>query len=352
MVGMVFSARAALVSFSSAVRFLNGNATHSIEQVAGPIDEKLLARLIDDRSVQSFSPAIDRKLRLTNGEQIRLLGVDPFLDRAIRPQIMEPHGRSPGDVKEDRRRLFVFLLDEKACLLDERSAARLGLASGATIKTSRGDLRLVATFPNPSPEPLMIVDIGHAQRLFGLQGRVDRIDLVLKDENSFISRYQKGYRIQSIGQKEKMYEAMLDAFRLNLEALSLIALFVGVFLIYNTTTFTVVSRRRDAGILRSLGASTSEVVSAFLTEVLIFGVCGGMLGGIFGYILSRSLTGLVGQTVSNLYFFCDRPPFPGRGGWSQWALFLVVPPVFSEVSFRFLILSALIQRALCKAERL
>ncbi len=113
----------------------------------------------------------------------------------------------------------------------------------------------MATFPSPSPEPLIIVDIGHAQRLFNLQGRVDRIDLVLKDESSFLSRYRNGYRIQSIRQKEQMYEAMLEAFRLNLEALSLIALFVGVFLIYNTTMFTVVSRRRDAGILRSLGAS-------------------------------------------------------------------------------------------------
>ena len=313
-VGMVFSARAALVSFSNAVRFVNGNATHSMEQVAGPIDERLLARLIDDRSVQFFSPVIDRRLRLANGEQIRLLGVDPFLDRAIRPQIMERYEGSPGDVKGDRQRLVAFLLDERACLLDERSAVRLGLASGATIETSRGNLRLIATFPSPSPEPLMIVDIGHAQRLFGLQGKVDRIDLVLKDGNAFISRYQKGYRIQSIGQKKRMYEAMLDAFRLNLEALSLIALFVGVFLIYNTTTFTIVSRRRDAGILRSLGASTSEVVSAFLTEVLIFGVCGGMLGGVFGYILSRSLTGLVGQTVSNLYFFLRPVPLP----WSWW----------------------------------
>src|SRR5208337_2911373 len=108
-------------------------------------------------------------------------------------------------------------------------------------------------------------------------------DLVLGDESDFLVRHRQGFRIESVRQKERMYRGMLEAFRLNLEALSLIALFVGVFLIYNTTMFTVVSRRKDAGILRSLGASRTELVWAFLAEVLVFGLFGGLLGGIFGY---------------------------------------------------------------------
>jgi putative ABC transport system permease protein len=60
--------------------------------------------------------------------------------------------------------------------------------------------------------------------------------------------------VQSGRQRERVYAGMLRAFRLNLEALSLIALFVGVFLIYNPTMFAVASRRRDAAILFSLGA--------------------------------------------------------------------------------------------------
>jgi putative ABC transport system permease protein len=321
-VGMVFSARAAFVSFSTAIQFLNGSATHLMEHVAGPIDERLLTRLMHDPSVRSFSPAIDRRVRLKSGEPVRLLGIDPFLDRAIRPHMVQSITAGAGNLREDNRRtLRAFLLDEQACLMDEKSATRLKFAPGAFIETSRGVLRLVATFPTPSPEPLIVVDIGHAQRLFSLRGRVDRIDLVLKDESPFLSRFHRGYRIQSIRQKERMYEAMLEAFRLNLEALSLIALFVGVFLIYNTTMFTVVSRRRDAGILRSLGASRAEVVSAFLTEILIFGIGGGVLGGLFGYALSRSLTGLVGQTISNLYFFLKPAPLP----WSWW---LVAAGVF------------------------
>ncbi len=166
-----------------------------------------------------------------------------------------------------------------------------------------------------SPEPLVLMDIGHAQKLFHLEGRVDRVDLILKDPEDFVQRYKEGFRIASMQQKEQVYKGMLQAFRLNLEALSLIALFVGVFLIYNTTMFAVVSRRKDAGILRSLGASRSEVAAAFLTEILIFGFLGGLLGGCLGFLLSRFLTGLVGQTISDLYFFLRPSPLP----WS-WSI--------------------------------
>jgi putative ABC transport system permease protein len=311
-IGMVFSSRAALSSFSGAIRFLNGGATHSMESVAGPMDERVLASLINDPAVKLFSPAIDRRIRLGNGEPIRVLGIDPFLDRAIRPGMFR--FQSGQGSRSDREMLLTFLLDRQAFLMDGTTASRLRLSPGALVTTSRGSLRLLGTFSSPSPEALILMDIGHAQRLFSLEGRLDRIDLVLENEPAFLSRLQRGFRIESVRQKERMYRGMLEAFRLNLEALSLIALFVGVFLIYNTTMFTVVSRRKDAGILRSLGASRTELVWAFLAEVLVFGLLGGLLGGIFGYGLSRSLTGLVGQAVSNLYFFLKPSPLP----WSWW----------------------------------
>jgi hypothetical protein len=37
--------------------------------------------------VEWFSPVIDRRLRLNHGQLVRLLGIDPFLDRTIRPAL-------------------------------------------------------------------------------------------------------------------------------------------------------------------------------------------------------------------------------------------------------------------------
>ena len=63
-VGMTLSAQTALRSFTKAVEFLRGRATHSIQRPAGSMEEGLLATLGRDPAVEWFSPVIDRRLRL------------------------------------------------------------------------------------------------------------------------------------------------------------------------------------------------------------------------------------------------------------------------------------------------
>ena len=77
--------------------------------------------------------------------------------------------------------------------------------------------------------------------------------------------------------------------------------------------FAVVSRRRDAGILFSLGAQRREVAAAFTAELLLLGASGGAAGALMGWALSRGLTALVGDVISNLYFFLR--PTPPAWSW-------------------------------------
>ena len=299
-VGMALTARSALASFSRAVEFLRGDATHSLRRPAGPLDEAVLSRLMVDPAVTAFSPAIDRRLTLERGETARLLGVDPLLDRRLRPRLALADPRRRGGLD--------FVLEPRTVLVSEGLARDLSLGAGRALRTNRGDLRVVGTFPNPSGEPLMLMDIGNAQELFGLDGRVDRVDLILSDAEDFRTRWGVGFTVLSGRQSEATLADLLRAFRLNLEALSLLGLFVGVFLVYNTAMFAVVSRRRDAGILRSLGASRRELAAAFLAEMVLLGGLGGAAGGGLAFLLSHLLTGLVGRTVSSLYFFLKPTP--------------------------------------------
>ena len=207
-----------------------------------------------------------------------------------------------------------LLGDPPAVLMERGLAASLALAPGASFATARGRLRLAGLFASPTGEPLAVMDIGQAQRLLGAAGVVDRVDLVLDDEAGFRRRWGAGFLVQSGRERALTMEAMLGAFRINLQALSLLALLVGVFLVYNTAMFAVVSRRHDAGVLRSLGAGRGEIAAAFCVEILLLGVAGGALGGVLGYLLARLLTGTVGGTISTLYFFL-RPSPPA---WSWW----------------------------------
>lgn len=306
-IGMALSAQSALGSFAQAVEFLRGKSTHVMERPAGPMDETVLKSLMRDPAVHHFSPVIDRKVKLAQGDSVRLLGIDPFLDRYIRPELSDiPFEK---DNTGNPRQYLDFLLKDSSILMEKGLALSLGLKPGDTVSTSKGDFKILGLFPNPSGEPIMLMDIAHAQPLFELSGKIDRIDLIISDADGFLARWKGGYRIQSHQQRKETLVAMLAAFRLNLEALSLLALFVGVFLIYNTTTFAVVSRRRDAGILRSLGAQNYEIVIAFLVEILLFGIIGGALGAVIGYLLANFLVNLLGSTISNLYFFL-RPMGP------------------------------------------
>lgn len=311
-VGMTLSAQTALKSFSKAVEFLRGKATHSIQRPVGPMEESLLINLSRDSAVVWFSPVIDRQLSLIPGSQVRLLGIDPLLDRPLRPEMARVEWL--GEKSKVSENLLSFFTDEGSIFVDHTLREEHGITSEKTLETTKGPLLVKGSFPNPSGEPLMIMDIGHAQKLYHLKGFVDRVDLILSDEPGFISRWSKGFLIQSSRQRSETFSGMLQAFRLNLEALSLLALFVGIFLIYNTAMFSVISRRRDAGVLRSLGAKRIEVFLAFLSEILILGILGGSLGGWIGYVLTKLLTGLIGSSISNLYFFLRPEPVT----WSIW----------------------------------
>lgn len=312
--GMGLAAMSALSSFTKAIEFLRGQSTHIIERNAGTMDETMLKVLMRDPSVKSFSPVIDRRIRLANNSQIRILCIDPFLDIGIRPELARTSFNN-GQRKNARDSLS-FILDDKAVLLEAEMARELGLTAGGKIMTSYGELKVIGTFPSPSGEPLLLMDIAHGQKLLKMPGFIDRVDLVLMNEEAFAKRWEKGFRIKSNRQSQDTFRAMLGAFRLNLEALSLMALFVAVFLIYNTTMFAVVSRTRDAGILRSLGASRGEVILAFMVEIILLGVIGGAIGSVIGYLLSHVLIGVVGGTISNLYFFLRPVLLP----WSFWML--------------------------------
>src|SRR5690606_12899409 len=97
-------------------------------------------------------------------------------------------------------------------------------------------------------------------------------------------------------------EQMTAAFELNLQALSLLALVVGGFLIYNTVTFSVVQRRHTIGVLRSLGTTRRQIFALILAEAALLGVIGTTLGLGLGIIFGRAAVNIVAQTISSIYF--------------------------------------------------
>lgn len=66
-------------------------------------------------------------------------------------------------------------------------------------------------------------------------------------------------------------------------------LIVAGFGIYNVLNMTVLQKRKDVAILRSMGYGTQQIIALFFYQGLILGASGALLGVIFGYFLSLYL---------------------------------------------------------------
>lgn len=95
---------------------------------------------------------------------------------------------------------------------------------------------------------------------------------------------------------------MTRSFKYNLIALTFIALMVGMFLIYNTMTISVIRRRPEIGTMRALGVSRSQIMSLFLIESLWFGVVGTSIGLVMGLVMSQGALKAIAGTFQHFYF--------------------------------------------------
>ena len=99
---------------------------------------------------------------------------------------------------------------------------------------------------------------------------------------------------------------MLGAFQLNLTALSLISLLVGMFLIYNTVATAVVRRRHEIGVLRALGLSGLAGAGASSWPRRSCSASPArLLGLVLGVVLAGQLVGAVSQTITSLYILAS-----------------------------------------------
>ena len=326
-------------AFDLSTEAITGRATHQISAEPKGLDESLYARLVRANIVDIASPILTEYVsspQLGN-RAMQLLGVDPFTEAPFRSYIGSEKGIPSSD-------LTTFFTKPGAILLSAGSAERYGLTPcSSLIPSDLSNCQIIleisgkqehayfiglidsdpTSFDNlerRSLDNLIITDISTAQELTGKIGYIDRIDLILPaacNSGSFLTdspgpvcpEIKKllnflpvDVKLSPIEARQGSVEQMTAAFRLNLTALSLLALVVGMFLIYNTMTFSVVRRRPLFGTLRCLGVTQREIFLLVISEALIIGAIGSILGIILGVLMGQGAVRMVTQTINDLYF--------------------------------------------------
>src|ERR1700730_10932896 len=105
---------------------------------------------------------------------------------------------------------------------------------------------------------------------------------------------------------------------------SLLALGIGLFLIYNNLAVTVLERRREIGLLRAAGATTSWIRNLFLLQAGMLGLLGTVLGFGAGGLRAAGLIGYLRQSggQADLRFVFDPEQAVVIGLWGILATLL------------------------------
>jgi len=292
--------QSALRAFRESVDAIAGRANYQIVSESGRLDEDVLLRLqpLWAQGVR-FAPVIDVEgIVEPSQEPIRLLGVDLLSDL---------HFRDYRYVKFVTTRSFAIFEHDSVILpapfarehhLDLGSPFTMNILGNRRTMIVRGILeaRGPATAFNGA---IAICDVATAQSNFGLVGTLSRIDVLAQGDVKIA--LPPGIRIERPSRRNERVEKMLRAFRMNLFALAGVALLVGMFLVYNTVLISILRRRRDVGIAKTIGAAPRQIFFAFLGEGLLFGVIGSALGVALGDILARAILDMIGRTINSLY---------------------------------------------------
>ncbi len=302
-------------AFDLSKQVVAGKTTHQILGSGQQIPESLYTTLRTSGIDGEKAPIISMFVSSPQLGNIafELLGIDVFVDGAFRSYVT-----SESDIPINQ--LIPLLTQPGAVLVSQSTANRYDLVSGDRIeidiegKTASAVIGGIIADPADklaarALEGILITDIATAQELSGRMGYIDRIDLIAPSNqplsdwlNEVDSLISEGFILQDGSSRDMYLVEMTSAFKLNLSALSLLALVVGLFLIYNTLTFSVIQRRPLFGMLRCQGVTRVELSLLIISEAFVIGIIGTLLGLALGILMGRQTIQLVSQTINDLYY--------------------------------------------------
>jgi len=249
--------------------------------------------------------------RLKGQGNLLVLGVDMTGDRSLRDYDLDSGEEAVIDDP------LVFLAQPDSIILAREFADKNGIAVGSrvTLGTAEGDKAFAVRGVMKSSGltsafggNLAIMDIYAAQKMFGRGRTFDRIDVALKPGRTLAEAEREigaivgpGFQVEPPSGRGQQFEAMLAAYSMMVGISSLFALFIGMFIIYNSFSIAVTQRRSEIGILRALGATRRQVRWLFLGESAVTGLVGSIGGVLFGILIARGIAASIGTLIADVY---------------------------------------------------
>ena len=310
--------RGAVESFHHAFAQITGNADLEIR---GDLPETAWPAVQRCEGVAGATPLVEAMVTLPDfpGESMHLVGIDPFTAGGIlsmEPRLQEHGGEGGG--------LLSWLGSDAGIAASAEFFAKHHLRKGDEVRLQGpgAPRRMRIGFEigsNASPATdgrVAVMDIAAAQEWVGTPGKLTALLIRIKnpEEREMVAgRIRKilppNATIEPPASRTKQVDVMLSAFRMNLTALSLVSLMVGMFFVGNSAAASVIRRRVSIGMLRAVGMGQGMILGMVLVEAALCGLIGAFIGIAMAPLLSGILAVPVAQTVTALYL-----PVESQGG--------------------------------------
>lgn len=299
MIAVDLANQSAGTSFQRSVNVLSGEMTHEITARQGLIADDFYQQLRIDWGYRTSSPQVELRLS-KDGLSYALLGFDPFATPAQQGSAVEIPG---GD-------LTSLMSTPGAVVVPQKLAQRLDVQAGDSLVMEYAgqpvQLQVLAVAAASGSADVLFADIATAQNLMSTVDSdtgLSRIQLKLTapQAEALSARLPATLKLESFQSRQQVFGQMTQAFSTNLLAMSLLAMLVGAFLVYNTMTFSVLQRRQSFAIGRMVGVTGGQLFQHLLLEALVLGLIGSVLGVLLGIVLGQGLLVLVSQTINDLF---------------------------------------------------
>jgi putative ABC transport system permease protein len=302
-----------LNAFIQTTQALSGKASHRITTSSGAIDDKLYTHLRVEQGFDHLAPRVNGYVQVKNNPEqtLKIHGIDLLTET-----IQQSSWQQQNTVDNSLR----LMTEPNTVIISPNTAAQLGLTIGEHLLVSNNGnqhaliiIDLLTNDENVTEELMnnvVLTDIGTAQIILGMTGKLSAIDVLIKpDQPSRINAIKQSLPpdiiLQSLDTQQQALHQMTQAFSLNLTAMGMLSLLVGMFLIYNTMTFLVIQRRSLIGCLRALGVTRQQIFRLMLGEAFCLGLIGTALGILLGIVLAQNLLHLIAGTINLFYFRID-----------------------------------------------
>lgn len=252
----------------------------------------------------------------TTGERVLLVGVD-FLSDEPAPGLIEAGALSQDAMQTLVEDPFSFLNSTDAVILNQDYATRLNLQRHDTRRyvtpTGSREMKVAGVLPESAATRALggavaLMGLDAAQLLLGKPDRVDVINLRLAKgavkatvAASARQLLGDGVLIDVPERRTNRLAHMMLTLNTVMNMVSLVAILVGLFILQNTLTTSVMQRRRDIAIQRALGATRWVSRGAVMTEAAVLSLLGSLMGVPGGLFLASITLTLVTNSVSTLY---------------------------------------------------